>query len=150
METGLDQGLPPPPTNSLETLYTILPAQSGKSINHHGPTAIWVTFTASTVLHSSLLVVSDILFCHLAPGLVHESIPQKSRQISKAGLWFSHLGCVTLATVLSLGLSPLLTCQTKEGVFLDSPTQLLTPLTKLLVHTCKRDLHFKTKSSRAS
>lgn len=40
METGLDQGLPPPPTNSLETLYTILPAQSGKSINHHGPTAI--------------------------------------------------------------------------------------------------------------
>lgn len=74
---GLDQGLPPSPTNSSQTseVYTILLPRSGKSINHHVPTAIHITFTAPTVYHaeksveSSLLVVSDILLCHLSPWL---------------------------------------------------------------------------------
>lgn len=44
----------------------------------------------------------------------------------------------------SLGLSLLFTCQMKEGISLETPTQL--PIRdKLLVHTPERNLHFKTK-----
>lgn len=66
--------------------------------------------------------------------------------MSKAALWFSHLGYVTLASVLSpLGLSPLFTCQMKEGVSLDNPTQLLIPLTNFLFTHAKEIYILKPK-----
>lgn len=121
--------------------------KSQETINHHGPTAIHATFTVHLLctlqsVESTLLVVSDILPLSSSswPGPRIKSSENQINEQDRALVpptWLCDLGQAS---------SP----PQRKGVSLDSPTPVAQPPDRILVHTCKRDLHFKTKSSRPS